>query len=125
MSDTTSPVIGVLLGDAAGVGPELVAKIIAEGFLTDICRPVVIGDRRVLERGQKQGNASFPVASVDSPRDADWSTGAQIIDMRDLDPSAVPVGQVSVDSGKAVGAAILKAVDLCKKGEDLAQESRV
>ena len=38
------PVIGVLLGDVAGVGPELVAKVIADGFLADICRPVVIGD---------------------------------------------------------------------------------
>ena len=46
----TKPVIGVLLGDAAGVGPELVAKCAAAGFYDEYCRPVVIGDLRVLER---------------------------------------------------------------------------
>lgn len=40
----TKPVIGVLLGDAAGVGPELVAKCAAEGFYEQYCKP--IGDRR-------------------------------------------------------------------------------
>ena len=46
----TKPVIGVLLGDAAGVGPELVAKCAAEGFYEQYCKPIVIGDLRVLER---------------------------------------------------------------------------
>ena len=44
------PVIGVLLGDAAGVGPELVAKCAAADFYSAFCRPVVIGDQRVLKR---------------------------------------------------------------------------
>ncbi len=111
------PVIGVLLGDVAGVGPELVAKVIADGFLADICRPVVIGDRRALELGEKQAGVSLSVAAVDSPRAADWSLGTQIIDMRDIDPADAPAGRVSVESGRSVGAAILKAVDLCKRGE--------
>ena len=111
------PVIGVLLGDAAGVGPELIAKIVGDGFLTEQCRPVLLGDKRVLELGMKQGNVSFPYNEIASVADADWTKGAQIIDANDLDPAIAPVGQVSVDSGKSVGAAILKAVDMCKKGE--------
>ena len=45
----TKPVIGVLLGDAAGVGPELVAKCAAAGFYEQYCRPVVIGDAQGIE----------------------------------------------------------------------------
>lgn len=37
----TKPVIGVLLGDAAGVGPELVAKCAAANFYEEYCRPVI------------------------------------------------------------------------------------
>ena len=46
----TKPVIGVMLGDAAGVGPELVAKCAAARFYDDYCRPVIIGDLRVFQR---------------------------------------------------------------------------
>ena len=49
----TKPVIGVLLGDAAGVGPELVAKCAAANFYEEYCRPVIIGDLRVFERALK------------------------------------------------------------------------
>ena len=74
----TKPVIGVLLGDAAGVGPELVAKCAAAGFYDEYCRPVVIGDLRVLERaldviGAKDKVALQVISDVD---EADWSTGS-------------------------------------------------
>ena len=31
-------VLGILLGDAAGVGPEIVAKVLVSGVLTEACR---------------------------------------------------------------------------------------
>ncbi len=42
------PVLGILLGEAAGIGPEIVAKLCAKNRLTEHCRPVLIGDARVL-----------------------------------------------------------------------------
>ena len=47
------PVLGVLMGDSAGVGPELVAKVCASGFLEEQCRPIIIGDVRILENALK------------------------------------------------------------------------
>ena len=38
------PVVGVLLGNSAGVGPELVAKLAVSNYYADYCRPVIIGD---------------------------------------------------------------------------------
>ena len=114
---TYKPVIGVLLGDAAGVGPELITKIIADGFLTEECRPIVIGDKRVLELGMKRVGASFPYTEIRDPSEADFSKGVQLIDMADLDPASITTGQVNIASGKATGEAILKAVELCKKGQ--------
>src|SRR4029078_6076705 len=42
MSDT--PVIGITMGDGAGIGPEVVVKAFAEAEVRQICRPVVLGD---------------------------------------------------------------------------------
>ncbi|NCC91246.1 MAG: 4-hydroxythreonine-4-phosphate dehydrogenase PdxA, partial [Spirochaetia bacterium] len=44
------PVLGILLGDGAGVGPEIVAKLAVQNFFTTYCNPVIISDVRLLER---------------------------------------------------------------------------
>lgn len=36
------PVLGILLGDAAGVGPEMIARLAANGFLNQHCRPLIL-----------------------------------------------------------------------------------
>ena len=40
----------VTMGDAAGIGPEIVCKAFANGDLTDV---IVIGDAEVLRREQR------------------------------------------------------------------------
>ena len=111
------PVLGIVMGDAAGVGPELIAKILADGFLEQECRPVVLGDKRVLEMGMRICNASFPVNVIASIKDADFSKGVQILDAGDLDPATIKCGEVSIASGKAAGDAIVKGIEMYKRGE--------
>ena len=43
------PVIGITIGDAAGIGPEVSLKAVAEGEITTLCRPVLIGDLAFLK----------------------------------------------------------------------------
>ena len=73
----TKPVIGVLLGDAAGVGPELVAKCAASNFYDEYCKPVIIGDVRVLERALDVIGAKDKVKLqvIESIEEADWTQG--------------------------------------------------
>jgi len=48
--DIQKPVLGIAMGDPAGVGPEIIAKLIANGFFKEFCIPVFIGGRKILER---------------------------------------------------------------------------
>ncbi len=116
-NNSDKPVIGVLLGDAAGVGPELIAKIIADGFLMEECRPIILADKRVLELGMKQAGVSFSRHEIAKASEADFSKGAQIIDAGDLDPASLRMSEVNISSGKATGDAIIKAIGMCLKGE--------
>lgn len=95
------PILGILLGDAAGVGSEIIAKLAASGFYGGYCRPVVIGDARVFERGRRVCGLEIPVQVIDSIEDADWSQGTPLLDQKDVDPDKVPFAQISVDSGRA------------------------
>ena len=45
------PILGILLGEATGIGPEVVAKVCAKNRISNYCRPILIGDLRVLKAG--------------------------------------------------------------------------
>jgi 4-hydroxythreonine-4-phosphate dehydrogenase len=44
------PVIGITMGDAAGIGPEIIAKTLADPMWYENCRPIVIGDASIMAR---------------------------------------------------------------------------
>lgn len=45
----TLPAIGITMGDPAGIGPEIITKALAREETWSICRPVIIGDTRVMQ----------------------------------------------------------------------------
>ena len=48
-----SPRIGLIPGDPSGIGPELVARLLAEDCIAE-AEVLLIGDRHVFELGQAQ-----------------------------------------------------------------------
>ncbi|HEY2867109.1 MAG TPA: hypothetical protein VGJ02_08455, partial [Pyrinomonadaceae bacterium] len=44
------PAIGITLGDPAGIGPEICVKAMVEPSVLKTCRPILIGDRELLEK---------------------------------------------------------------------------
>ena len=48
MSMSVNPVIAIVMGDPAGIGPELIVKVLAEDKLHQRCRPFIIGDLSVM-----------------------------------------------------------------------------
>jgi 4-hydroxythreonine-4-phosphate dehydrogenase len=59
------PRLAWVLGDAAGIGPELVAKGLANEAMQAICRPVVVGPIWLLERGMQVAKVTFTVTRCD------------------------------------------------------------
>jgi 4-hydroxythreonine-4-phosphate dehydrogenase len=69
------PIIGVLVGDATGVGPELVVRLASRRFFDDLCRPIVIGDARVFEMGMKIIGQDVPYQLISDVSEATWTQG--------------------------------------------------
>ena len=44
------PRIAISMGDPAGIGPEVALKAALDARVTGVCTPVLVGDRRILER---------------------------------------------------------------------------
>ena len=91
------------MGDASGIGPEVVVKALADGSLTNICNCKVIGDRVHLER-------------VAVSLSIDPGVLTDVCDLQNL-PSETPIGLDAAETGRAAAENIVKAVELWKNGE--------
>jgi 4-hydroxythreonine-4-phosphate dehydrogenase len=100
------PIVGITLGDAAGIAPEIVAKSFASGELHRACRPVVIGDARivraVLPLATGSGSAPLSVHAIHSISDARYEPGViDVFDLENLAPDAYTPGQINAACGAA------------------------
>lgn len=95
------PVLGIMLGDAGGVGPEIIAKLSVNNFLTEQCRPILIGDLRIFERALNIIGEELKVKVIDKIEDASWENGIPMLDRKNLDPEKNKFGMQTVESGAA------------------------
>ena len=114
---TEKPVIGILLGDPAGVGPEIIAKLLMTGFLRENCRPLLIGDKRVMDRAFKVIGEALELQVIKHAEEADWIKGVPILDMENADPERIPFGVATREAGKANVDGMDTAIQLYKNGK--------
>lgn len=117
MSDPR-PVIALTTGDCTGIGPEIVARVLADGGMADIARLVVIGDARVLARGEDHAGVTLRTRTYDAPGAVDWGIDAvPLIDLGNTDPDLYPPGKVSPEAGRLAGDTLARAIDFAKAGQ--------
>ncbi len=114
MQHETRPLLAITMGDPAGIGPEVVVKALRHQEIYERCRPLVIGDRRILERAAAWLDQSpLTYDLIDDPAHGCYQAGTiSVLDGANADPQACPVGQVSAPAGRAAVAYVLKACDL-------------
>ncbi|MEC9423296.1 MAG: 4-hydroxythreonine-4-phosphate dehydrogenase PdxA, partial [Nitrospinota bacterium] len=112
-----SPIIALTQGDPAGIGPEIIVKAFQDGALSTETKVLVIGDLQILKKKTKQIAPEIQVRSVKSPREGLYQPGTiDIIDLNNVSEN-LPIGQASLEGGKASYEAIDKAVTLALKDQ--------
>ncbi|WP_261133549.1 4-hydroxythreonine-4-phosphate dehydrogenase PdxA [Bacillus sp. Marseille-Q3570] len=113
----SKPVIGITMGDAAGVGPEIILKSLQDTQVYDLCNPLVIGDAKVLEKAKDVLGTQQIIKSVQSVNDCTYEFG--VVSCMDLDliPDTLPFGHVSAEAGHAAFEYLSKAIELANEGE--------
>jgi 4-hydroxythreonine-4-phosphate dehydrogenase len=103
------------MGDPAGIGPEITVKAILSPEIQNLCRPVIIGDARVVRKALRAEKADLPIRTLSSPGEADWDAAeVRILDTQNADPEKIAVGQPSALGGRSVFEDVQKAVDLAQ-----------
>jgi len=112
-----TPIVAITMGDAAGIGPEIIVKALAHAEVYRVARPVVIGDRARLTRAAELARVSISIAPVNGPGDARFLTGTiDCIDAGSV-PDDLPFGRVSAHAGEAAFRCVERAVALARSGD--------
>lgn len=111
------PVIGITMGDPAGIGPEIILKALRNSKLYTICKPLVIGCVDILKNTEEfvQSGLEFRVVCI--PEEAEYEPGkVNIISIDNVDADSIMLGQIQSEAGRAAYQCIEAAVHLAKKG---------
>jgi 4-hydroxythreonine-4-phosphate dehydrogenase len=109
------PVLGLTIGDPAGVGPEICVKALSRKEVVEICRPVLYGDEGVLRRAMKV--VPTPVELHRIVQAAEFRDGVMNVISLDNMPGAWEYGSVQAACGRAAFEFIVRAVEDAKAGK--------
>ena len=107
------PIVGLAMGDAAGIGPELIVKALAEPNAIDGLDSVVIGDAKIIQKVVSILNYDLQVRIIDDPSDAVFSPRTvNVIDLNNVPLDLYASGRAHPITGKGAVESIQKAVEL-------------
>ncbi|HLK10093.1 MAG TPA: 4-hydroxythreonine-4-phosphate dehydrogenase PdxA [Candidatus Binatia bacterium] len=115
---TLRPRVAITMGDAAGIGPEITVKSLAEPRAFDWCIPLVLGDARILERALDATGVRLGLRAIGRPAEARGEPGTlDVIDYADVDVGAHRWGEVAASNGAAAVRYTREAGRLALAGE--------
>ncbi len=113
------PIIGITMGDPAGIGPEIICSALAPGNIRQFCRPVVIGDTGVLRKASDLLKLPLDFQKVESVDHAVFDRKpVTVIEGRPVDAEKMMPGLPTPETGKAM-------LSYIENGVALAMEKKI
>lgn len=116
MNDSTQtaarrPRIALVMGDPAGVGPELAAKLLARPSTLADAEVYVLADAAELADAARTAGVEVPLSAVPAPG------FAVLLDDNSAPAEAIPAQQVSAEAGARAMHQLTRALDLANDGK--------
>ena len=109
--------IALLLGDPSGIGPELVSKLLTEN-ITNNANVVVIGEKNVLENGNKISGHSHKLIFVENFDEINFEDGNKyFLDISKGKNYNYKLSECSKESGESVLSSLNLALELAKENK--------
>ena len=112
------PIIGITMGDPAGIGPEIIIKSLSLPQIYEECKPLVFADAEVMKAAAKICDSTLKINPVSEVKEAKFEYGTiDVFDLHNVDIKTLEYGKVSAASGNAAFESIRKVIDLALQGE--------
>lgn len=112
------PIIGISMGDPAGIGPEICIKALSDISVYERCKPIVVGNAAVMNQAVKFLNSGLKINPVLDVKSAKFEFGTvDVYDLKNVEMSELKLGEVTAMAGKAAFEAVKKVIDLALANE--------
>lgn len=111
------PILGITMGDAAGVGPEIIVMALSREDIRGICRPLVIGDAATMEEAVEIVGFPNRVIALRKASDARFEAEViEVLDLANIDLGKLTRGVVDPTNGRAAYEYVRRAIELALAG---------
>jgi 4-hydroxythreonine-4-phosphate dehydrogenase len=115
---TGKPIIAITMGDPASIGPEIAVKALLEKKIHAICRPLLVGDAKVIDQIIALLRLPATIHAIKNVKEAAFQQGTiDVLDLDNTDISKLVFGEISAMSGNASFEAVKKVIELAMAGE--------
>ena len=107
------PLIGISVGDPAGIGPEITAKALSLPEIYDLCRPLVVAEAVMMKEAVKFSGLDLRIHTIFSPAEGLYQLGTlDVLDMRNIGTKTIKHKVISADCGRASFEYVKKVIEL-------------
>jgi len=107
------PLIGISVGDPAGVGPEITAKALSLQEIYESCRPLVVGEAEIMKEAVRFSGLDLKIHAISSSNEGLYQLGIiDVLDMKNIDAKSIKHKVISSDCGRASFEYIKKVIEL-------------
>ena len=118
MPKVSSPLIAAMIGDPAGIGPEVCVEAISNDALRNICDTFLIGDIEAVRLAASTCGIHLPVVPIEVPQQARNAQSLCVMDPGGMHRASYSMGQPSSAAGRAV-------VEWIRLGQSLGQAGTI
>lgn len=117
MVSSQKPAIAITMGDPCGIGPEVVVKAMADPRVYATCRPLVVGNVYAMEQAVSLTGLRVKINEVEDSATSGQEPGViDVVDIHNLNPEDITIGEISPTCGKAAMEWVTKAGELAIAG---------
>lgn len=112
------PLIGITMGDPAGIGPEIALKALKDRAILSVCRPILVGETAVFQQIADHLNMPIQLKTIQHVQDADFES--EVINVYDIGTNiahSVAFGEVNARCGDASFLSVKTVIELAMAGE--------
>lgn len=116
-SEDARPILALTMGDAAGIGPEIIVRALDRPEAYATARPLVIGDLGVFQATIAGMGVQLTLHAIENVADGIFRLGTiDLLNLNNIRLEELKPGRVSPMAGEAAFECVIKAIDMAMIG---------
>jgi 4-phospho-D-threonate 3-dehydrogenase / 4-phospho-D-erythronate 3-dehydrogenase len=111
------PILAITMGDPAGIGPEIAARVFAMPETFWQCRPLLTGNAQIMQKAVDLLKSNLKINAITNVQDAVFQMGTMdVFHLPVENPESIEYGKISVAAGDIAFRSVEKAIELALAG---------